>query len=141
MTQITMNGKYTTRDGRPVRILCVDGPQPWPVVGIVEGDDFVMRWLADGGAPPSTGQNNPLDLVPVPRYVVVKTYSSPALRWAVRDSPIEAPYLARAATRELAQRIANSPSASPTCSTLTRRTRDGAYTYFYWWRAGRHRRG
>lgn len=29
--KISMDNKYRTRDGRDVRLLCVDGPSEWPV--------------------------------------------------------------------------------------------------------------
>lgn len=43
---ISMDKQYTTRDGRPVRLLCVDAPGPYPVVGIV--DEYVVHWRSDG---------------------------------------------------------------------------------------------
>lgn len=46
MPNISMDKKYQTRDGRPVRILCVDAPAAFPVVGIAE--ETVHRWNADG---------------------------------------------------------------------------------------------
>lgn len=46
---ISMDKNYTTRDGRPVRLLCVDGPLPYPVVGLVAGDETPACWTADGG--------------------------------------------------------------------------------------------
>lgn len=49
MTTISMDKQYTTRDGRPVRILCVDGLVPYPVVGLVAGDELPACWTEDGG--------------------------------------------------------------------------------------------
>lgn len=46
--KIEMDKKYTTRDGRPVRILCVDGPGPQPVLGLVEGAQGPASWSPDG---------------------------------------------------------------------------------------------
>ncbi len=43
---IDMTKKYKTRDGRDVRILCVDGPGPFPVAGFV--GDIVGQWTAEG---------------------------------------------------------------------------------------------
>lgn len=40
----------TTRDGRPVRILCTDRPGEWPVVGLIEGN--IHAWTADGLSQP-----------------------------------------------------------------------------------------
>lgn len=45
---ISMGKKYRTRDGRDVRLLCVDGPKLWPVVGIVDGDSHVSCWTLSG---------------------------------------------------------------------------------------------
>lgn len=57
---ISMDKKYRTRDGRDVRLLCVDGEGSQPVVGMIgEGVD---RWHLDGrftSAYESTG----LDLI------------------------------------------------------------------------------
>lgn len=45
-------GEYQTRDGSPVRIICVDAPDPLPVVGIMLdchiSNAAVKRWLANG---------------------------------------------------------------------------------------------
>lgn len=43
---IELGKKYQTRDGRAVRILCVDGPGEQPVVGIVE--TMVGTWNLNG---------------------------------------------------------------------------------------------
>ena len=44
---ITMDKKYKTRSGRPVRLLCVDGCIPnFPVVGFV-GVNLIL-WMHDG---------------------------------------------------------------------------------------------
>lgn len=38
-----------TRDGRKVRVLCTDGPDPaWPILGIVGDDFWPSVWKADG---------------------------------------------------------------------------------------------
>lgn len=52
-----------TRDGRDVRILCVDGPGLWPVVGIVE--TWVTCWGVDGRSSSVSGDFN-YDLVQAP---------------------------------------------------------------------------
>ena len=60
---IEMGKQYQTRDGRAVRILCVDGPGSQPVVGIVEGEDNLDTWNMDG----TWGtRSDSWDLVPVP---------------------------------------------------------------------------
>ena len=47
--KITMDGKYQTRDGRKVRLLCVDGPdESSPVIGLVEGETTVDGWTKEG---------------------------------------------------------------------------------------------
>jgi hypothetical protein len=43
---IDFSKPVTTRDGRPVRILCTDRPGEWPVVGLIEGN--IHAWTADG---------------------------------------------------------------------------------------------
>lgn len=60
--KITMDGKYKTRDGRGVRILCVDGSNPgYPVVAELP-QGWVMLYKDNGVSPTSdTG----LDLVEV----------------------------------------------------------------------------
>ena len=45
---ISMGKKYRTRDGRDVRLLCVDGPDPFPVIGIIDGDSHATCWTANG---------------------------------------------------------------------------------------------
>lgn len=45
---ISMDKKYRTRDGRDVRLLCVDGPKDYPVIGVVEGDNCPSSWTASG---------------------------------------------------------------------------------------------
>ena len=44
------NKKYTTRDGSPVRILCVDAKGESPIVGLVTllDNEYTIRWRADG---------------------------------------------------------------------------------------------
>jgi hypothetical protein len=45
---IEMGKKYQTRDGRAVRLLCVDGPGEDSVIGIVEGEDRPDVWTLSG---------------------------------------------------------------------------------------------
>ena len=67
---ITMTGKYQTRDGRAVRILCVDGPDcAFPIVGFIGDRTTTDKWTRDGRweLPCGVGWNeNQQDLVPVP---------------------------------------------------------------------------
>lgn len=66
MGTIKMDGKYQTRDGRAVRILCVDGPDGcWPVVGFIEGCKATLNWSFDGYSC-KEGAPQEYDLVPVP---------------------------------------------------------------------------
>lgn len=46
---ISMDKHYTTRDGRPVRLLCVDGPGRYPVVGLV--GEAIYSWTSTGEHP------------------------------------------------------------------------------------------
>lgn len=62
---ITMDKKYQTRDGRPVRILCLDRGLRWPVLGLVtdkNGDEHVGTWDVYGLQEFNPNQN----LIPVP---------------------------------------------------------------------------
>lgn len=46
-TKISMDKQYRTIEGKPVRILCVDGPESFfPVVGIIE--DRLETWTSYG---------------------------------------------------------------------------------------------
>lgn len=61
---IELGKKYQTRDGRAVRILCVDGPnKKWPVLGVISGNRGVDFWDVNGSF--SVG-DYPADLIPVP---------------------------------------------------------------------------
>jgi hypothetical protein len=73
--QITMDGKYLTRDGRKTRVLaidrvCVAPMQKVPVVGLYKTDDgseMLTCWTAEGYYGTPIGFiNSKLDLVPVP---------------------------------------------------------------------------
>ena len=51
---ITLDKKYQTRDGKPVRILCVDANLAggYSVVGLLtwrDGEESMEMWAADGG--------------------------------------------------------------------------------------------
>jgi hypothetical protein len=94
--KITMEGKYQTRDGRPVRILCTDlkGCGWATVIGLIEGSggsEFVESWSADGEA--IRNEIHRTDLVPVPKeyqlwVVVGRTPSGPVYAktaWNIQD--------------------------------------------------------
>lgn len=46
--KISMDKKYRTRDGRDVRLLCVDGPSRQSIIGLVEGKDNPVSWSDEG---------------------------------------------------------------------------------------------
>ncbi len=75
--KITTEGKWQTRDGRPVRILCVDrGGTNSPVIGLVYYDnyDHVHEWSYEGRARVD-GRHEPiqgLDLIPAKPEPVVE---------------------------------------------------------------------
>lgn len=43
---ISMDKKYCTQNGKSIRLLCVDAPGVYPIVGICE--EVLMRWTIDG---------------------------------------------------------------------------------------------
>ncbi len=46
---ISMTKVYQTRDGRPVRLLCVDGPDDvYPVIGLLDKERSTHRWTLNG---------------------------------------------------------------------------------------------
>jgi hypothetical protein len=60
--KIEMGKAYQTKDGRSVRLLCVDGPGDRPVVGFVQGIFQPLAWDMNG----RIDKNEPMliDLVP-----------------------------------------------------------------------------
>lgn len=49
MKKIEMGKKYRTRDGRAVRLLCVDRKhQTYPVVGLVGDPEILVAWTSNG---------------------------------------------------------------------------------------------
>lgn len=81
---IEMGKKYQTRDGRAVRILCVDGPHPtYPVIGVVNARTVPDMWT-EYGQFVEAGQHIPdLDLVPVPNEAVMQWGSDEFMEPAV----------------------------------------------------------
>ena len=61
---IDMNLTYSTRDGRPVRILCVDGPdKEYPIVGVVSNE--LSKWNEMGRIfPHKFKEFNPIEVKP-----------------------------------------------------------------------------
>ena len=62
MNPISLQGRYTTTSGAPVRILCVDSDGMQPVVGIQDGD--VWTWGIDGQFNVN-GRKSAMDLIEV----------------------------------------------------------------------------
>jgi hypothetical protein len=78
---IDITKKYKTRDGRPVRILCTDGPDPeFPVVGVIPDAICTRVWTADGRFT-LTCPHHPRDLIEdkpklrVKRWINIRRYS------------------------------------------------------------------
>lgn len=69
----------TTRDGRKVRILCVDAGGDYPIVGLIEdGNERAMHWMASGRYCNSMTTNG-MDLMlpgPPKRYVWVDVFKN-----------------------------------------------------------------
>ena len=60
---ISLDKEYRTRDGRKVRLLCVDGPDDiYPVIGFVERSIGTYEWCSDGMCCESHN-TGPLDLI------------------------------------------------------------------------------
>jgi len=66
MTNLDLTKPVQTRDGHPVRILCTDRKNVYPVVGLVTeyGDEHVRSWPASGRFYADDPQG--LDLINVP---------------------------------------------------------------------------
>ena len=64
--KISMDKEYTTRDGRPVRVLCVDRNSKQPVIALVAGitGDQLKHYCSDGRWL-LNGSNNHNDLIEV----------------------------------------------------------------------------
>lgn len=67
MTKITMDVKYTTRDGRPVRIYAVDAGGVFPVHGAIHNvENWISHAWTDGGKFTQRDQKHAHDLIPAP---------------------------------------------------------------------------
>ena len=65
MDPIRMDRKYQTRDGRPVRILCVDANRDCRIVGLVlseKGKEELIAWYPNGNYMVSS-YSNEYDLI------------------------------------------------------------------------------
>lgn len=83
---ISMDKKYRTRDGRDVRLLCVDGPGDQPVFGLVNGS--VETWSENGAY--FGGDPSPSDLIeyhePDIRTIWVNVYEDVVLNYKTAES-------------------------------------------------------
>ena len=71
---ISMDKQYQTRDGRPVRLLCVDGNDPtYPVVGFVGDNVGITKWCANGNFTSAGIRLHRLNLVEVKQVKTVKS--------------------------------------------------------------------
>lgn len=68
---IDWNKRVQTRDGRPVRVLCQDGPGFKPVWGFINGGSNPESWRSDGAW---RDLQHPLDLINVPEEMWVNMY-------------------------------------------------------------------
>jgi hypothetical protein len=76
---ITMQGKYQTRDGRSARVLAIDRKGGAPVVGLILdyiGTEHIYAWGCEGCA---EGMSSDYDLIPVP------TKHEAEMRWNLHD--------------------------------------------------------
>jgi hypothetical protein len=65
-----MDKKYTS-NGKPVRLLCVDAPGVFPIIGVTEGG--AEFWTREGKYLPTDG-SSPYDLVEVKPKIVVERW-------------------------------------------------------------------
>lgn len=74
MSKIEMSRRYSTRDGREVRIYATDGCQDYPIHGAVNSlsgwDGFA--WTSDGHV--SLNHIDDCDLIEVPREITVNAF-------------------------------------------------------------------
>ena len=88
---ISMDKQYQTRDGRPVRLICVDGNDGrYPVVGFV-GDEFGVSTWTNAGFYNNAAPCHSTDLVEVKQMKTVKSLcwrhkASGSLAWGVFDA-------------------------------------------------------
>ena len=91
MTKISMDKQYTS-NGKPVRLLCIDGPGDYPVVGFRYGQTRLYTWTLDGRYY-SRAEGSSEDLIEAKLDVVVwvNEYTSGAahLWWSTRQEADE----------------------------------------------------
>jgi len=71
--KISMDKQYKTRQGRPVKLLCIDRNHPKPVVGLVGESDELVCWSESGKYYLLPGGDS-WDLVEVPQTTRVVRY-------------------------------------------------------------------
>jgi len=85
---ISMDKKYRTRDGRDVRLLCVDGGGFYPVIGLIDSD--MLRWTDDGLFAPMRTARHSTDLIeyrePDIRTIWVNVYEDVVLNYKTAES-------------------------------------------------------
>lgn len=63
---ISMDKKYVTRDGRPVRLICIDETlERYPVIGVIGNEDEPSSWTKKGYYLHYETETGPNDLVEV----------------------------------------------------------------------------
>lgn len=68
--KINMTDKYETRNGKAVRVLCVDYKSKFPVLALITGkndEEFVYEFDENGRYFPESPDESPNDLVLVPK--------------------------------------------------------------------------
>jgi len=80
---ISMDKKYKTRDGQEVRLLCVDAPGGFPVVGLL--GETVSTWCADGSFFLSEKPEN-LDLIETPETIEIDVWINVYINSLVGDA-------------------------------------------------------
>lgn len=74
MTKINMKDKYQTRDGREVRVLCVDGDSRYPVIALI-GEGKELHTFTTEGNYFTDGTESYQDLIPALKEYWVNVYN------------------------------------------------------------------
>ena len=95
MIKITLEGEYQTRDGRAVRILCVDMKGGLPILALIDEMDYILYY---GGGTVVEGLSLDYDLIPVPtseeapvHKVLDPEYVESAIKKAITSSSPKTP--------------------------------------------------
>lgn len=85
MNKITMDKKYKTRDGRKVRVLCVDKAGEYPVVALVyTGAEELLHTLHEDGRFSSTPECVDLIEIKTMKIKVALFYHEPSGSYSTR---------------------------------------------------------